>query len=64
LRADPAFIAAQIADAVPNWRRIVWPKHQLRKLARQKRAVPAGTTRERGCIVMPTGTGKTEVALS
>ncbi len=39
LRADPAFIAAQIVDAVPDWRRVLWPKSNLRKLrADQKRA--------------------------
>jgi superfamily II DNA or RNA helicase len=65
LRADPAFIAAQIADAVPNWRRVLWPKLNLRKLrADQKRAVACWNRSGRGCIVMPTGTGKTEVALS
>src|SRR5947209_7047048 len=50
LRADPAFIAAQIGDAVPDWRRIIWPKLQLRTLRPdQKRAVACWIDCGRGC---------------
>jgi superfamily II DNA or RNA helicase len=64
LREDPRFTALQIADAVPAWRRITWPKRELRKLRPdQQRAVACWSRTGRGCIVMPTGTGKTEVAL-
>ncbi len=64
LRQDARFTAAQIADAVPAWRRIAWPKNELRKLRPdQQKAVACWNQTGRGCIIMPTGTGKTEVAL-
>ena len=65
MRADMAFTQSQIVDVVPNWKRIVWPSLKLRKLRPdQRRAVAAWSQAGRGCIVMPTGTGKTEVALA
>jgi superfamily II DNA or RNA helicase len=64
LRIDPLFTAAQIADAVPAWHRVTWPKPSLRKLRpEQQQAAARWNQAGRGCIVMPTGTGKTEVAL-
>ncbi len=64
LRVDPRFAAAHITDAVPAWQRITWPKRELRKLRPdQEQGVACWNQTGRGCIVMPTGTGKTEVAL-
>jgi superfamily II DNA or RNA helicase len=64
LRADPAFTAAHLVDAVPAWHRVTWPALALRKLRLdQQQAVACWNQTGRGCIIMPTGTGKTEVAL-
>lgn len=64
LRTDPLFTAARIADDVPAWHRVTWPKPALRQLRPdQRHAVARWNQSGRGCIVMPTGTGKTEVAL-
>jgi len=53
------------ADQVPAWPTVRWPRVALRPLRHeQQAAVAAWSTARRGCIVMPTGTGKTEVALS
>jgi superfamily II DNA or RNA helicase len=52
-------------DDVPKWQAIDWPKPDLPELRPdQQAAVAAWKTTGRGLIVMPTGTGKTEVALS
>jgi len=52
-------------DSVPQWRPVHWPAVSLPPLrAEQKRAVSAWERTGRGVIVMPTGTGKTEVALA
>jgi len=52
-------------DLVPEWRPVRWPRVQIHKLRReQAAAVAEWGRRRRNCIVMPTGTGKTEVALS
>lgn len=65
LRIDPQFAAARIADSVPAWHRVTWPKRALRKLRPdQEKAVALWNKAGRGCLVMPTGTGKTEVALN
>ncbi len=65
LRDDPRLKSAGIADAVPAWHRITWPRLDLRKLRPdQQQAVACWSRTGRGCIVMPTGTGKTEVALN
>ena len=65
LRHDPQFLAARIADTVGAWQRVTWPKRELRNLRPdQQRSVAAWNQVGRGCIVMPTGTGKTEVALN
>lgn len=64
LRIDPLFAVAQIVDSVPGWQRVTWPKPALRKLRPdQQQAAARWNQTGRGCIVMPTGTGKTEVAL-
>jgi superfamily II DNA or RNA helicase len=52
-------------DAVPRWQSVQWPAVNLPPLrAEQKNAVSAWERSGRGVIVMPTGTGKTEVALA
>jgi len=56
--------ASGCEDFVPDWRSVRWPRiaiHPLRD--EQKQAVAAWSESRRACIVMPTGTGKTEVAL-
>src|SRR5436190_763466 len=64
LRTDPLFTVARIADVVSVWHRVTWPKSALRKLRpEQQQAVARWNQTGRGCIVMPPGTGKTEVAL-
>jgi len=64
IREEANFTALCIADAVPAWRSVAWPKPLHRKLRPdQERAAAAWKQTGRGCIVMPTGTGKTEVAL-
>jgi superfamily II DNA or RNA helicase len=53
------------ADAVPQWSRVRWPKVDLNPLRpEQSAALAAWKTTGRGVLVMPTGTGKTEVALA
>jgi superfamily II DNA or RNA helicase len=65
VRGERDFAAARIADAVPAWQQVVWPKRALRKLRPdQGQGVARWNQTGRGCIVMPTGTGKTEVALN
>ncbi len=52
-------------DKVPRWSTVRWPKPNLPPLRpEQQAAVEAWCLDRRGCIVMPTGTGKTEVALA
>jgi len=54
----------RVEDEVADWRPIRWPKVEIHRLRpEQQAAVTAWTGARRGCIVMPTGTGKTEVAL-
>jgi superfamily II DNA or RNA helicase len=54
-----------IDDQVPQWKTIAWPKVALHSLREeQQAAVTAWRATGRGVIVMPTGTGKTEVALT
>jgi superfamily II DNA or RNA helicase len=53
------------ADVVPQWRRIEWPNVRLPPLrAEQQAALAAWKTTGRGVLAMPTGTGKTEIALT
>lgn len=57
--------ARGVDDQVPRWKPVAWPKISLPPLRdEQLAAVAAWKTAQRGCIVMPTGTGKTEVALA
>jgi len=52
-------------DSVPEWQPVHWPKTEILPLRDEQRtAVAAWTNSRRGCVVMPTGTGKTEVALA
>lgn len=52
-------------DAVPEWTGVRWPGVNIHKLRpEQAEALAAWRATGRGVIVMPTGTGKTEVALS
>ncbi len=54
-----------IADDVPQWQPVRWPKITLpQPRPEQTAAIDAWLAVGRGCVVMPTGTGKTEVALS
>ena len=55
-----------VEDCVPDWHPVRWPKVQIHTLREeQQAAVDAWSDTEgQGCVVMPTGTGKTEVALS
>ena len=51
-------------DRVPQWQPIVWSSIRLPELrTEQTAAVNAWSETRRGVVVMPTGTGKTEVAL-
>jgi superfamily II DNA or RNA helicase len=52
-------------DAVPQWSAVRWPQVELPPLRpEQATALAAWKAGLRGVLVMPTGTGKTEVALS
>lgn len=52
-------------DCVPQWRTVRWPQLDLHSLRpEQREAADAWRRSRRACVVMPTGTGKTEVALS
>jgi superfamily II DNA or RNA helicase len=53
------------ADQVPAWEPVHWPRVALRRLRpEQQSAHAAWNLGRRGVLVMPTGTGKTEVALA
>ena len=55
----------RVDDQVPAWRAIRWPHIRLPKLRPdQEAAVRAWQACRHGCVIMPTGTGKTEVALA
>jgi superfamily II DNA or RNA helicase len=52
-------------DRVPAWHAVQWPGVAIPPLrTEQQAAVDAWKAGRRGCVVMPTGTGKTEVALA
>lgn len=52
-------------DTVAEWMRVDWPAVRLAELRdEQQQAVEAWSATRRGQIIMPTGTGKTEVALA
>lgn len=62
-RLDESHLACD--DCVPQWRDIRWAQLGLHSLRpEQREAVEAWRRTRRACVVMPTGTGKTEVALS
>ncbi|RMF41124.1 MAG: DEAD/DEAH box helicase [Planctomycetota bacterium] len=53
-----------VEDEVPAWSPVAWPTVRLHPLREeQEAAVEAWRQSGRGVVVMPTGTGKTEVAL-
>jgi hypothetical protein len=55
----------EFRDDVANWSSVRWRSVKIHPLrAEQQTAVEAWQNTRRACIVMPTGTGKTEVALS
>ena len=59
--------AARLAvrDNVTAWQPVAWKQQVIHELRpEQSDAVNAWLETGRGCVVMPTGTGKTEVALS
>ncbi len=64
-------LAATLVDQVPDWKPLGRLAASLADTAEtrvelradQRRAVEAWLVARRGCVVMPTGTGKTEVAL-
>jgi superfamily II DNA or RNA helicase len=52
-------------DEVPRWQTVNWAHNRLPLMRpEQQAAIDAWMPEQRGIIVMPTGTGKTEVALS
>jgi superfamily II DNA or RNA helicase len=54
----------RVQDEVPAWQPVVWPKRKIHPLRpEQQKGLDAWRTTGRGTIIMPTGTGKTEVAL-
>ena len=54
-----------LKDEVASWRSVRWPGTNLNPLwDDQQAALDAWMKSKRGSIVMPTGTGKTEVALA
>jgi superfamily II DNA or RNA helicase len=60
-----AGIHGGVDDVVPQWQRVHWTKSNIHELRPdQHDAFDAWMASPRGVIVMPTGTGKTEVALT
>ena len=61
-----AHYGATFEDAMPRPARVLWPKLDLPPLRPEQQAALAAWTRagRRGMVIMPTGTGKTEVALA
>jgi superfamily II DNA or RNA helicase len=65
LREQALRAGFQLQDTVPAWEAVRWPNPLLPKPRKeQKDALAAWMESKRGVIVMPTGTGKTEVALA
>jgi superfamily II DNA or RNA helicase len=55
----------RLEDNVSKWREVKWPEPALPELRdEQKEAIKQWMNTKRGVIVMPTGTGKTEIALA
>jgi superfamily II DNA or RNA helicase len=62
---NAADAATPLRDEVRAWSRVEWPRPALRPLRPEQQAAVIGWSKtRRGCVVMPTGTGKTEVALA
>ncbi len=60
-----AWAGLDITDTVPRWRDVRWGRIELPVLRReQEEAVDAWMAARAGSVIMPTGTGKTEVALA
>jgi len=58
-------LAGGFEDSVKQWESVEWPAIDLHELrAEQLAAVEAWMPNRAGCVIMPTGTGKTEVALT
>ena len=58
-------VGLAFTDNVPSWARVSWPKVNLpERRPEQEEALAAWKASRRSVLVMPTGTGKTEVALS
>lgn len=58
-------VLRDLDDQVPGWQPVRWPKPALHPLRpEQREALEAWTAAGRGIVVMPTGAGKTEVALA
>ena len=54
-----------LVDLVPQWHTVNWQSNALHSLREEQRnAVARWSEQKRGIVVMPTGTGKTEVALN
>jgi superfamily II DNA or RNA helicase len=52
-------------DEVPQWPAVAWGRLRIHTLRpEQQQALAAWRLSRRGLVVMPTGTGKTEVALA
>lgn len=65
LREQAFRLGFQLEDTVAEWEAVGWLKPSLPKLRNeQKDAIKGWMEAKRGVIVMPTGTGKTEVALA
>jgi superfamily II DNA or RNA helicase len=66
VRAGLDKLIGTVDDRVPQWQPVNWPKTVLHPLrAEQEQAVAAWFQNSgRGVVLMPTGTGKTEVALT
>lgn len=64
LQDHTSILVATTLDLVPAWEEVEWPKPALPELREeQELAIHAWLKGCRGVIVMPTGSGKTEVAL-
>ena len=61
-----AFVAGRVDNDVERWQKVAWSKNNLPTLrTQQQQAVEAFVAaNHRGVVVMPTGTGKTVVALA
>jgi len=65
LRQQLSTADCQLEDDISRWREIKWPKNALPPLrTEQKMAVQEWLATKCGVVVMPTGTGKTEIALA